>query len=158
MWRVEPLLPSHADASAGLYRQFFPQNWERAWSGAEFAALLATPGCFGHLLIDGEYGILSGLIVLRAAADEAEIITLGVIATRRRSGGAALLLDRALTECTARAVRTVFLDVAEDNEPARRLYEAQGFTIVGTRAAYYSRGAAPSIAALTMRRSLTRDA
>lgn len=154
MWRIEPLTPSHADQAAFLYRQFFPQIWERAWSSAEFAALLATPGCFGHLLTDGEDNDARGLILLRAAADEAEVITLGVIAEHRRHGGAARLLEGAFVQCSARKVRTLFLDVAEDNAPARHFYERHGFAVIGTRASYYSRGPASSVAALVMRRTI----
>jgi [ribosomal protein S18]-alanine N-acetyltransferase len=44
---------------------------------------------------------------------------------------------------------TVFLEVRTDNEPARALYEAEGFAVVGLRKRYY----APSGAdAYTMRR------
>lgn len=154
MWRVEPLTPSQADLAACLYRQFFAQDRERAWSGAEFAALLATPGCFGYLLIDGADAGAVGLILLRAAADEAEIVTVGVLAAHRRRGGGALLLDCAVAGCVAREVRTLFLEVAEDNDPARRFYARAGFTPIGRRASYYARPALAAVAALTMKRML----
>lgn len=157
MWRTEPLIPSQADTAAILYREFFPQAWERRWSAEEFVRLLATPGCFGHLLIDSADSAARGLILLRAAADEAEIITIGVVASHRRRGGAAKLLERATSHCVERGVHTLFLDVAEDNQPARRFYEARGFAIVGIRAAYYTRGATSPAAAVTMKASLTRD-
>lgn len=158
MWRTEPLTASHADEAALLYRQFFPQPWERAWSAAEFAALLESPGCFGRLLSGGDSNEACGLILLRAAADEAEIITLGVLAAHRRRGGAAHLLDRAIEDAVARGVRTLFLEVAEDNEPARLFYESHGFAAVSRRAAYYVRGTVPAVAALIMKRSLAQDA
>ncbi len=157
-WRTEALTPARGDDAAALYRQFFPQPWERPWSPAEFSALLATPGCFGHVLVDGADDRPCGLVLVRVAADEAEILTIGVAPERRRRGGAARLLERALVDCAARGVRTLFLDVADDNEPARRFYARQGFREVGTRPSYYTRGAAPAVAARIMRRGLSRDA
>jgi ribosomal-protein-alanine N-acetyltransferase len=154
-WRTEPLTSARSDAAAALYRLIFPQTWERPWSSTEFSALLATPGCFGHLLVDGEDQTACGLILLRAAADEAEILTIGVVPARRRRHGAARLLEQAMMDCAARGVRVLFLDVADDNEPARRFYEREGFGAIGTRPSYYARGTAPAVAALTMRRTLS---
>lgn len=150
-WRTEALTPARCDEAAALYRLCFPQAWERPWSSDEFSALLATPGCFGHLLVDREHGLPCGLILLRAAADEAEILTLGVMPAHRRRGGAAWLLERAMADCRARGVQSLYLDVAADNEPARLLYERHRFVTVGTRPAYYARGAASPVAALAMR-------
>jgi ribosomal-protein-alanine N-acetyltransferase len=44
---------------------------------------------------------------------------------------------------------TVFLEVRTDNEAARALYEAEGFTVVGLRKRYYRPSGAD---AYTMRR------
>lgn len=153
-WRTEDLSSARSDDAAALYRLFFPQSWERPWSSAEFSALLATQGCFGHLLIDVANGLARGLIMLRTAADEAEILTIGVLPQCRRHGGAARLLQQAMTDCAARGVRVLFLDVAVDNEPARRFYERHDFTTIGTRPSYYARGAGPAVTALIMSRTL----
>ena len=154
-WRTEPLTSARSDDAAGLYRRIFPQTWERPWSSGEFSALLATPGCFGHLLLDAAHALPRGLILLRAAADEAEILTVGVVPACRRRGGAARLLQQAIADCAARGVRSLFLDVAADNEPARRFYEHHGFTMIGTRPSYYPRGKEPAIAALAMGRTIS---
>jgi ribosomal-protein-alanine N-acetyltransferase len=157
-WRIEALTAAHGDIAAALYRRFFPEPWERPWTSAEFVALLATPGCFGHVLVDGADDRPCGLILLRVAADEAEILTIGVAPESRRRGGAARLLERAVTECAARGVRALFLDVADDNAPARRFYAGHGFSEIGTRPSYYARGAAPAVAARVMRRQLSQGA
>ncbi|MGE0425168.1 MAG: GNAT family N-acetyltransferase [Reyranellaceae bacterium] len=154
-WRTATLTSAGSDDAAALYRLFFPQPWERPWSSGEFGALLATPGCFGHLLMEAGRDRAVGLILLRAAADEAEIITIGVVPDRRRRGGAARLLRQAMAECAARGVCTLFLDVAADNEPARRFYERHGFATVGTRASYYTRGPAAPVDALVMKRTIS---
>lgn len=151
-WRTEPLTSARCDEAAALYHLFFPQVWERPWSGAEFASLLATPGCFGHLLIDAKENLARGVILVRVAADEAEILTVGVVPACHRRGGAAQLLEQAIADCDARGAHIIFLDVAADNEPARRLYERHGFAVISTRPSYYARGTAPAAAALTLRR------
>lgn len=155
-WRTEPLTPAHSDVAAALYRLFFPNAWDRPWSGDEVAALLATPGCFGHLLLESAHDAARGFVLLRAAADEAEILTLGVVPARHRQGGGAHLLARATAACAARGVRSLFLEVAADNEPARRLYERHGFSATGTRPSYYARGAAFPVAALVMKCPIVR--
>ena len=54
---------------------------------------------------------------------------------------------------SAAGTRRIFLEVAEDNWAARRLYAAIGFAPVGRRRNYYRRGQG-FVAALTMRRLL----
>lgn len=156
-WRTEQLTVRRGGDAAALYRLAFPQAWERPWSPDEFSALLATPGCFGHVLVDGDDHRPCGLILLRVAADEAEILTIGVVPERRGRRGAARLLEQAMAECAARGVREIFLDVAEDNEPARRFYARHGFSEIGKRPSYYARGAAPAVTACVMSRRLTHD-
>ena len=157
-WRTEELTSARSDDAASLHRSIFPGPWERPWSSGEFSALLATPGCFGHVLVDGRNDRPCGLILLRVAADEAEILTIGVVPERRRRRGAGRLLERAMAECAARGVRMVFLDVADDNAPARRFYARQGFNEVGARPSYYARGGAPPVAARIMSRKPPREA
>lgn len=152
-WKAAPLTSARADEAAALYRLFFQQEWERPWSSAEFAALLATPGCFGFLLVD-EALSARGLILLRMAADEAEILTLGVAPRCRRAGGASRLLQQAITHSIERGARTLFLEVASDNAPARLFYERHGFSPIGRRPSYYDRGTAPAADALAMSRTL----
>jgi [ribosomal protein S18]-alanine N-acetyltransferase len=48
----------------------------------------------------------------------------------------------------------VFLEVDEDNMPARRLYQRAGFHEVGRRSGYYPQGAAKAATALVLRRDL----
>jgi len=49
---------------------------------------------------------------------------------------------------------SVFLEVGDDNDAARRLSERAGFEQVGRREAYYAHGAAGNSAALVLRRDL----
>lgn len=80
---------------------------------------------------------ISGLIVFRRMADEAEILNLAVEAGQRRKGIGWLLVQTAIAECKAAGARTLFLEVRESNERARTLYARAGFKESGRRPAYY---------------------
>ncbi len=79
---------------------------------------------------------------------EAEIHTIGVDPAQHRRGIGRTML-RALLEVADAAAATVFLEVRTDNVAARALYEAEFFTVVGTRRRYYRPSGAD---AYTMRR------
>lgn len=149
---VRTLRPHDAQAAAFLHAQCFEDLGERPWTADEFVGLLATPGCFGLLLVaDGQP---DGFAVARVAADEAEILTLGVAPPARRRGGGSRLLSVLEYRCRRRGAQSLFLDVAEDNLPARCLYAGRGFTVVGRREAYFDRGKRGRTAAMTMRLDL----
>ncbi len=121
---------AHAEAMAAIHAVAFP---EAAWPSDSFAVLLGQPGVFGWI---DERG---GIAMLRVAADEAEILTVGVTERRRGIGRALMLaaMDRART---AGAV-VMHLEVAATNMAALGLYAGLGFSPVGTRRAYYPDGA-----------------
>jgi [ribosomal protein S18]-alanine N-acetyltransferase len=145
---IRTLRPHDGQTAAILHARCFAELGERAWSADEFTGLLATPGCLGLLLIADQQP--HGFAVARVAADEAEVLTLGVVPAARRRGGGSRLLSSLERRCRRRGARSLFLDVAEDNVPARRLYAARGFTVVGRREAYFDRKHG-SAAALVMR-------
>ena len=58
----------------------------------------------------------------------------------RRRGIGRALLDWSEAEAGRRRIGSVVLEVAADNEAARRLYGATGFIRVGARPRYYRRG------------------
>ncbi len=55
-------------------------------------------------------------------------------------------------------VEALWLEVAEDNDPARALYKGCGFQSVGRRAGYYLRGDGTRRDAVVMRRLLNPPA
>ena len=74
------------------------------------------------------------------AADEAEILTVGVVPAARRRGIARELIAALLDTARARGARTAYLEVRIDNHPARTLYTSEGFVEVGVRRGYYEAG------------------
>jgi ribosomal-protein-alanine N-acetyltransferase len=60
-----------------------------------------------------------------------------------------------LGHLAGRGVRSVFLEVEENNQPARRLYERSGFTVIGRRERYYREANGEQLNAMVMRRDLS---
>jgi len=96
----------------------------------------------------------AGFVMSRIAAGEAEILSIAVVASRKGRGLAGRLLRHHLGRLAAVAVRTVFLEVDEDNVPALRLYRRAGFREVGRRAGYYPPQGGKASNALILRRDL----
>ena len=93
--------------------------------------------------------------MVRAAADEAEVLTLSVAPTVRRKGTASKLLAQALDILRAGGSARIFLEVAADNAAASALYTRHSFTPCGRRADYYGAGASgKSVDAIVMKRDL----
>jgi ribosomal-protein-alanine N-acetyltransferase len=104
------------------------------WSVAAFRGALATGGT-DALIAEGAEA--AGMIVVRAAADESEILALAVMPQFRRAGIGRQLLDAGLDCVAARGARRCFLEVACSNAAAIALYLASGFATRGSRPAYY---------------------
>lgn len=133
--------PDIRDAGAGdlaciaaLERQLFDSAWSAAQLATEIGGerrlclVAAAPG--GRLPF--------GYLLARWAADEGEILRLGVAAGRRRRGVGSLLLETALHRLAAREVTRCHLEVRADDHLALRFYEGRDFRRVGRRAGYYS--------------------
>lgn len=111
---------------ANLHKLCFPH---KPWSADDFADLKKS-GCE---IIASQ----NGFIVYRTTLDEAEIITIGVHPDARNTGIARALLGIVAGELKKSGVKSIFLEVAQDNTPARKLYESDGFIQIGVRPKYY---------------------
>jgi ribosomal-protein-alanine N-acetyltransferase len=69
--------------------------------------------------------------------DEIEIVNLAVREDRRRCGWGQRLLDDLLHLAEDQGVQRIVLEVRKSNQIARRLYEKNGFMVVGERKRYY---------------------
>jgi ribosomal-protein-alanine N-acetyltransferase len=132
--RIDRAGAAHAAMLAALHAESIAPPW----STETFATLLGQPGVAGWIATENEEPV--GLLLARAAADEAEILTLAVLPHRRRHGVAGRLMAQLVAwAATVNAVR-LFLEVADDNVAARALYERSGFTVAGRRNDYYAPG------------------
>jgi len=125
--------------------------FEQPWPPEAFAELFASPGVFALAVTDD---VPIGLILMRAVAGEAEVLTLAVAPTHRRRGAARALLVAGLELASGLGAAAAFLEVAADNGGALDLYRAAGFGAVGRRAGYYARQEGPAADALVLRRAL----
>lgn len=126
--RADPL---EAERLAGVHAECFAE----AWDAVALHGLLDDPGGAGFIDDAGD-----GFVILRVAADEAEILTLAVTGAARRRGLGRALLDAAIVEARARGARTMFLEVAAGNAAGRALYAGAGFVESGRRVRYYADG------------------
>ena len=145
------LRTAHADA--GHMAEAHAGAFEPGWTEQDFDDLLDGDGVFGFLARDATERPV-GVILCRVAAEEMEVLTVGVRAQARRSGVAKALMAAALSAAHEAGARSCFLEVAADNEGAAALYEGLGFRRAGLRKAYYDRGSAGVADALVMRRDL----
>lgn len=126
--------------------------FDEAWQPHLIERILSAPGAFGFLY--QHEGRVIAFVLCRSADTEGEVLSLGVLPEVRRQGLARALMDAAITHAIELGIGHLFLEVAEDNAPARRLYETLGFSQVGRRRAYYRRRWGPSVDALTLRREI----
>jgi [ribosomal protein S18]-alanine N-acetyltransferase len=146
---VEPATLRDAPRLAQLHGASF----HRGWGEGEFESMLTERNTLVHRLRLGRKTI--GFAVSRMAADEAEILSIAIDAGYRGRGLSRDFLLTHLGHLAGHGVRTIFLEVEENNQPARRLYERTGFAVVGQRERYYSSSGGEQLNALLMRRDLS---
>ena len=119
----------------------------RPWSEAEFTSLLGQKGV-------SVIGDLQSFILIRAIADEIEILTLATHPAAQRQGKAAKNLNALMDKAIELEASTIFLEVAADNTPAIQLYANAGFAKIATRSAYYARTNGQAADALILQKKL----
>ncbi|MDX2287456.1 MAG: GNAT family N-acetyltransferase [Hyphomicrobiaceae bacterium] len=152
------LLWAEADAAAeiaGLHADLFDPRWDEP----AIEGLLAQPGSHAllakvRLRLEGP-PVTAGFIIGRVAADEAEIISIGVMKPFQRRGIGAKLVEGLMRAVTAAGSGRLILEVATDNAAALTLYRGLGFVEVGRRVAYYKRPNGEFADALVLARPLT---
>jgi ribosomal-protein-alanine N-acetyltransferase len=145
--RLRPATAEDAALLAAMHETAF----EAPWGEDEIASLLTGPG--GFAVIAENEAAAAGFILCRAIGGEAEVLTLAVRPDARRRGLGHALVEAAAGLATQSNAEAMFLEVAEDNEPAIGLYQARGFRLAGRRPGYYRRGD-EATDALVMRRWL----
>jgi ribosomal-protein-alanine N-acetyltransferase len=125
------ILPSDACRDAAPLAALHAACFASAWDKTAIAQSLDTPDTFAFHHQDG-------FVMARAAAGEAEILTLAVAPAARGRGLGRALLQTAIRRAQELGAQTMFLEVGTDNPHALALYAGLGFAKVGTRKAYYS--------------------
>jgi [ribosomal protein S18]-alanine N-acetyltransferase len=147
-----PLVVLRPD-DAGRMAMLHATGFDDPWSPASFRDLLSESTTLG--LGVEQHGGLAGFVLVQTVAGEADILTLVTAPDRQRSGLATEMLRGLLSRLGERGIARLTLDVAEDNVPARNLYQRLGFAEDGRRPGYYTSGRDIPVAAILMSLSLS---
>ena len=146
--RPAPTLSEAHARDAAAIAALHAASFQRGWGEDEIHRMIIDRNVVAHRATVGR--TLSGFVMSRVTADEAEILSIAVAPAWRGRGLARPLLDLHLRRLAGLGARAVFLEVGERNVPACRLYNRAGFHEVGRRQGYYDGGAT----ALVLRRDL----
>lgn len=134
----------------------FDPAFGEAWTRRQVGDALVLPNT--HYLLAGPDGraplegqAAAGFVLSRGAADEEELLLIAVDPRHRGRGIGGALIERFVAAARARGAARLFLEMREGN-PAESLYRRHGFERVGRRRAYYRRGTAEPLDAITFAR------
>jgi [ribosomal protein S18]-alanine N-acetyltransferase len=133
--------PFNAAEIAGLHARLFDPPWDQE----SIEQMLLHPASTALVARYGNPQTTVGFVLAQLAADEAEILTIGVDPDWQTHGLGLRLLEAVARACKRVEAKRLFLEVAEDNVAAQKLYAKAGFVEIGRRKGYYHRGAAPAV-------------
>lgn len=155
---AEILVSQATLTDTALLERLHASCFDRAWDQDAMASFVAGPGMLCLIgSLDDAGPMPAGFLIARRAADEAEILTLGVVPAYRRRGLARALLQRAAEDLRRSGATQLFLEVDEGNEAALALYRALGAAPAGRRPGYYESGADAAIFSLALSDSRSDD-
>tara|TARA_R110000868_G_scaffold152108_11_gene376731 strand:- start:389 stop:904 length:516 start_codon:yes stop_codon:yes gene_type:complete len=134
---LRPLDVEDATAISDIHATGF----DPAWGTEDMMGLLRQSNVFGFLAFESGALIrnrVAGFVLLRHAADEAEILTIAVSPHARGRGVGRQLMNEALRKLYADRIGKLILEVDENNQSALHLYRDLGFEQVGVRKGYYT--------------------
>lgn len=129
---IRASLPADASEIALAEKEIFPDPW----SERDIINTISTEGAMCYTALDGNKVI--AYLIGRQIPPEGEIYRIATLPHKRGQGIAYRLLDYAVKCERGRGLESLFLEVRENNEPARRLYKSYGFKQIGVRKNYYT--------------------
>lgn len=117
-----------------LMQAAFDPRYGEAWTAGQCLGVMAMPGVWLTLAFVDEHPV--GFALIRAIADEAELLLLATDPKQRRAGIGSALLRAVLADAATRGATRAHLEVRSDN-PAVAFYTRHGFAKVGERRDYY---------------------
>ena len=133
---------------AAMEQELFADD---AWSEQTWWAELAGRPRRDYVVALAD-GAVVGYAGLDVSGDVADVMTVATAPTQQRKGIGGLLLEELVRRAAGRGCEALILEVRADNDPARNLYERNGFEVISVRRRYYQPG---DVDALVMRRLLT---
>jgi ribosomal-protein-alanine N-acetyltransferase len=133
---VRPVESFDLPVLTALHAACFTAAWDQPWSERSFSEVLQMPGAGACIAALGPEPV--GFVVARVAADEAELLLIGIHPEHRRAGHGRVMLDHLVAALREAGATRLFLEVAERNRVATAFYRAAGFEPVGRRPKYYA--------------------
>lgn len=134
-----------ADIAALHARLFDP-----AWDAESICRLIEHPAAAAFVAQVREPKAIVGFVIGQIAADQAEILSIGVAPEWQRRGIARQMVEGLIRASRRAEVDCLFLEVAADNAAAIPLYEGLGFTVAARRKGYYARPGGQPVDALVL--------
>ena len=131
LWAVQEQAGDIARLHASLFAS--------AWTEASILQMLAHPGSVAMIAGAGTPRQIGGFALAQVAADEAEILSIGVTPAWQRQGVGLKLIEGVKRAAVKSGARRLFLEVAESNAAALALYRKAGFSEKGRRQGYYAK-------------------
>ena len=150
---VVPADERHLEVLMQVMRAGFDPAYGEAWSALQLAGTLAVESNFARRALDAD-GLTTGFALCRGAGPEVELLLVAVLPRERGRGIGRQLVETVGVDAARRGASEMFLEVRENNEPARRLYRNLGFVDVGRRPDYYAGPDGRRFAAVTMKRMI----
>lgn len=108
------------------------------WSRNQFAEEVSKPR--SRFLVAEESGEILGYALVWILDEDCQLLMVAVRENRVGRGVGRLLLDAARDAGREAGAAKMTLEVGENNNRARRVYDRAGFRVVGRRAKYYNDG------------------
>lgn len=134
MVRLRPGSVDDLDEVMRIMTAAFQPSFGEAWTRSQCAGILPMHGV--SLTLADQGGQPVGFSLVRAVADEAELLLLAVDPAEQRRGIGQALLDDFIAGALAGGGHRLHLEVRDGN-PAVELYRTSGFVPVGRRRSYY---------------------
>lgn len=129
--KLIPLEISHIDKVYEIEKL----SYSNPWTKFGFLAETRNPFSMPYVLIREDE--IVGYIVLWDYGESLHIANITVHPNYRRRGYGRFMLKFAISKAREMGKRMLTLEVRESNEPARKLYESEGFEAIGKINGYY---------------------
>ncbi len=126
--------PSDLESVLEIQNELAFQNWTIKQLESE----CSSPLSISLVLIINEQVL--GYLFIQVIGDEAELLSIAIKSDYSRRGAGSFLWQEGLSALKEKNVRTVFLEVRENNITAQQFYKKHGFICCGLRKRYYSDG------------------
>ena len=110
-------------------------NFSEPWPESEFSKTLQDDKYIYIVAADGER--IAGYAGCFVVLENADITNIAVDEEYRRQGIGYRLIELLSLKAADKGAESLFLEVRESNEPAKSLYEKNGFVKVGMRRNFY---------------------